>query len=77
MFLLVDMNEPMPEVISVFQTEQEAITEANQFYHDTFNMEDDYDEDFQLYSVEEANELYRGSNYEIFKEVTEYKYGNS
>lgn len=57
------------EVVSYYETAEEIIKCADEFYHDTFQCEEFYDENKNINTVEEAIELFEGSGYSIYIEL--------
>ena len=57
------------QVIDHYETSEDIIKCANEFYHDTFQCEENYDENKDIKTIEEAVELFEGSGYEIYIEL--------
>lgn len=54
-----------------YETTEDIIKCANEFYHDTFSMDEDYDENYEVKTIEDAIELYEGSGFSIYIELIE------
>lgn len=54
-----------------YETSEDIIKCANEFYHDTFSMDEDYDENYEVKTIEDAIELYEGSGFSIYIELIE------
>lgn len=59
------------EVIDHYETTEDIIKCANEFYHDSFSMDEDYDENYEVKTIEDAIELYEGSGFSIYIELME------
>jgi len=55
------------EVIDIYDSEEDLIKVANEFYHDTFSTEEGYKEDLEVKTLNDAIELFEGSGYGIAK----------
>lgn len=58
------------EIVTIYDSLDDLITDVNEFYHDTFTMEDDYDENFEIKNLNGAIELFEGSGFGIAKILT-------
>lgn len=60
----INNNEP---IRAIEETEADLITYANEFYHDTFRNEEEYDENYEATDFYEASILFEGSGYITIK----------
>lgn len=49
--------------IRIVGTLEEVIEEAEEYYHEHFECDDDYDEDFEINSAEELDEFWEANGY--------------
>lgn len=57
------------EISDTYETIEDVIKCADEFYHDTFKYEEDYDETKDISEINEALELLEGSGYLIYVEL--------
>lgn len=53
-------------VVDHYNKTEDIIKCANEFYHDTFQTEENYDENKKISNIEDAIELYEGSGFSIY-----------
>ena len=57
------------KIADTYETIEDVIKCADEFYHDTFRHEEDYDETKDIAEINEALELLEGSGYLIYVEL--------
>ncbi len=67
-FIRTDFNNEDSLVCS-YTSIDELIIDANRFYHEQFNGEEDYNEFFKIKSYKDAIEFWACNGYEIYKSV--------
>lgn len=67
MFERYDIYDGNDELIDRYDNEESVITDATRFYHEHFDMDEDYDKNFEIKTFEEAKALFEGHEYEIRK----------
>lgn len=58
------------EIVIIYDSLDDLLTDANEFYHDTFLNEECYQEDFEIKTLNDAIELFEGSGFGIAKILT-------
>lgn len=68
------LREPILEHqlnIRIVGTLEEVIDEAEEYYHEHFECEEDYDEDFEIETVEELDEFWNANGYAMTSFIVE------
>ena len=67
MFDRYDINNGNNEFIERYDNEEYVVKDATRFYHEHFTMEENYDENFEVKTFEQAKELFEANGYAIRK----------
>ena len=73
MYIRIDVEDETAEYIEDYKTAKDVIDDATRYYHEHFTQDEDYDEDFEVKTFEQAKDFWSANGYNI-KELSNKDY---
>ena len=65
MYERINYEDETDESIDEYETKEDVINDATRYYHEYFYQDEDYDEDFEVKTYEQALDFWESNGYEI------------
>lgn len=65
MYQRIDYLADSDNLVETYQTKEDLIADATRFYHEHFNLDEDYNENFEVKTYEQALDFWQANGYSI------------